>query len=111
MKKYGILLSIFLMSTAFADNGAISNAKITSVNFWGEKQVTVYFDKAHGISCPNTNSHKSAVAFDSTTESGKSYLSAFLMAYAVQKNVSLTVTNTPCNGDRPTIHTNFTISG
>lgn len=91
--------SIIFTNMAQATDSYVSNAKITSIEFYG-KQFTVYFDKTHNATACG---HSRSAAMDSSTEPGKSYLAAFLVAWTTGRTVNVVVTDAICSGDRPTI--------
>ncbi|WP_444995494.1 hypothetical protein [Aliikangiella sp. IMCC44359] len=100
MKKILLVLGLLISTSVVAGSSTVQNAKIVSVEFYGS-QFTVYFDKPHtskGCGHPGD-----VVAMDTSFEPGKAHYSFFLMAYSANKSVSVTVTDTNCSGDRPTI--------
>ena len=94
-----VLFLSFMCGNVYAIDVSISNAKITKVEFYGN-QFTVYFDKTHSATgC----GHSASVAMDSSGNPGKAYMSVMLAAWTTGKLINARITDSVCNGDRPTI--------
>lgn len=101
MNKLIALISLlFVSNVVLATDSWVSNATITKVEFYGN-QFTLYFDKTHSATA--CGHPMSVVAINTASEPGKSHYSFFLAAYSANRQVSVKITDSTCNGDRPTI--------
>ena len=95
-----IVFSALSITVLRATDSWITETQLTKVEFYGT-QFTIYFDKPHEAGgCGHTGN---VAALNTNSEPGKTYYSFFLTAYAAKKPVSLLVSDSTCNGDRPTL--------
>ena len=106
MKKYvflfsmSIILLFFSISLSHAAGDLLENAKIIKTEFYGDN-FTVYFDKTHlATAC----GHNKSVSMMVTSSTGRAHMALMLTAWSTGKSVTVNISDSVCNGDRPTIN-------
>ncbi len=88
--KY-LLFGLFIFSSSAFSDGTINTTQITKVllgpGYGNNVYITAGHERDNKPTCSSLSGHH--FIFDGTTEAGKMTLSAVLLAYASQKDVSL----------------------